>query len=244
MSMPLTRKLRFLFVYPLAVWLLLVAETTERSFRLGVAFVMLGELVRLWADGYVGHVKVNWTQQWRGDAKVGSLVTAGPYAFVRHPLYLGTFLIGVGFCIIGGNPWMSVAALAFFLTVYRRKMAKEEVLLLDEIGASYLAYQAAVPRWVPTLRRYPNRQGRWSWQGLAASKEWKTVIWVLVVIIGLYFREEILQEHEFLPTSKPSAWLKQVILLVTALVLMLTDGVAELTLRRRRALKSASHPAG
>lgn len=232
MQKNLARKLRFLLVYPLLVWMLVVAYTTERHLHLGIALILLGELLRLWADGYVGHVKVNWTQKWRGDQKIGSLVTAGPYAFVRHPLYLGTFLIGAGFCLIAGNVGVSLAALGFFLLVYRRKMAQEETLLRDEVGTPAVVYQAAMPRWLPTFRRYPNRQGQWNWQGIVSSKEWKTLIWVAVVIITLYLREEIAQEHEFFP---PGERVKHVLLLIAALTLMLTDGILELISRRKRA---------
>jgi len=233
MQKGLARKLRFLLVYPLFGWLLLVANTTQRRLHLGIGLVFLGEFLRLWADGYVGRVKVNWTQKWRGDQKIGSLVTAGPYAFVRHPLYLGTFLIGAGFCLIAGSLWVSLAALGFFLIVYRHKMAREELLLRDEVGTPYVVYQAAVPRWLPTFRRYPNRQGRWSWQGVISSKEWKTLIWIVVVIVAFYLREEMVQEHEFFP---PAERMKHVLVLIMALALMLTDGVLELMSRRKRAL--------
>jgi len=231
MGKPFVRKLRFLLVYPLLAWLLLVGETTERHLEIGIGLIVLGELLRVWADGYVGHVKVNWTQKWRGDQKIGSLVTGGPYAFVRHPLYLGTFLIGAGFCVIGGNLWVSAGALVFFLTVYRRKMVKEEALIVDELGAPYLAYQAAVPRWLPTLRRYPDRHGRWSWQGIRASKEWKTVIWITVLLIVFYFREEFLQEREFLP---PKDRVKDVMLLGLLVLLVAVDGTYELARRWKR----------
>lgn len=229
----LARKLRFLIVYPLMVWLLLVAYTTERRLHLGIGLVLLGELLRLWADGYVGHVKVNWTQKEHGEQKIGSLVTAGPYAFVRNPLYLGTFLMGAGFCIIAGHVGASLVACAVFLIIYRRKMIQEEALLSAEVGTPFVVYQAAVPRWLPTFRRYPNRQGQWNWQGIVASKEWKTLIWVVVAVIALYLREEIVQEHEFFP---PGEWVKQILLLVTAIVLMLTDGVIEILSRRKRAV--------
>lgn len=235
-----SRKLRFLLVYPLFVWLLLVAYTTERRLHLGIALIVLGELLRLWADGYVGHVKVNWTQKWRGDQTIGFLVTAGPYAFARHPLYLGTFLIGAGFCLIAGNLWVSLAALGFFLIIYRHKMAREERLLRDEVGTPYVVYQAAVPRWLPTFRRYSNRQGRWSWWGIVSSKEWKTLMWLVVAVVALYLRKEIVQEREFFP---PSEWVKQSLVLATALVLMLTDGAIELMSRRKRALASST-PSG
>lgn len=227
-------KARFVLVWPIAIWLLVAAHTTERRLHVGLALVLLGELLRLWANGYVGHVKVNRTQQWRGDPRIGQLVTAGPYAFVRHPLYLGTLLIGAGFCLMAGNVWLILAALAFFLSVYRRKMVHEEALLKDELGTPYLIYQAAVPRWLPTWRRYPSRQSRWSWRGLWASREWKTVLWVVVIAIAVYLREEIVQEGEFFPSEER---LKQVALLVTGIVLMLSDGVVELFRRwKRRAM--------
>ena len=153
-------KPRFLLVYPLAAWLFIAAVTSERSFRLGIVLVALGETLRLWANGYVGHVKVNRTQTARGDAKIGRLITAGPYAFVRHPLYLGTFLIGLGFCLAVKNLWLSLVALIFFLVVYGVKMRKEERLLLEECGPSYARYLAAVPQWLPIGARYADRQGQ------------------------------------------------------------------------------------
>lgn len=229
--MKLFRKPRFFLVYPLVIWLVATASTSESSLRLGIALVMVGEALRVWANGYVGHVKVNWTQKWRGDAKIGRLITAGAYAYVRHPLYVGTFLIGAGFCEIAGRLWVGLAALGFFLFVYRQKMAQEEAMLRDELGTAYVVYQAAVPRWLPTWRRYPNRQGQWSWHGLIASKEWKTLIWVVVLVLVLYFREESLQEREWFPADE---WMKHALLLLAALGLMLADGVIELARWWRR----------
>lgn len=220
-------KPRFLLVYPLTVWLFATAVTNERSMRLGVLLVALGETLRLWANGYVGHVKVNWTQKARGDAKIGQLITAGPYAFVRHPLYLGTFLIGMGFCLAVENVWISLAALVFFLTVYRAKMRKEEHLLLEECGERYARYAAAVPRWLPVGAWYADRHGQWSWQGIAASKELKTVIWITIVFLALYLREELWQERE--PFSFKHALVATVISL-----LVLWDVVGELRQRLRR----------
>ncbi len=227
-------KPRFLLVYPLVAWLVLVANTTEFQLRVGISLALLGVLLRIWANGYVGHVKVNRTQQWRGDAKIGRLITAGPYAFVRHPLYLGSFLIGAGFCVIVGDLWFSLAALAFFLIVYRRKMAEEERLLFGELGDEVATYQRMVPRWLPTGRRYPYRSGQWSWQGIRASKELKTVVWVVVLLILLYFREEFWQEHEFFAHSK--WWYHATLLGITA-VLIAADGAFELLKRRAKRAK-------
>ena len=230
-------KPRFLFVYPLGVTLFLMSRVTETSLRIGLVVIVLGQIVRLWANGYVGHQKVNWTQKWRGDAKIGRLTTAGPYAFVRHPLYLGTFLIGTGFCIAVGYVWASVLAFAGFWWAYRVKMTQEEALLQDECGKEYSAYHAAVPRLLPFRPPYRHRNGTWKWAGVVASKEWKTVIWVTVVIIGLYFWEERIQEREPF-FGEHAEW--RVLLVVIVIALASIDGAMEL--RKRRA-RQAGQPA-
>ena len=225
------RKPRFVLVYPLVAALFIFGATTERGLHAGILLISLGALLRVWASGYVGQVKVNWTQHERGDAPVGYLVTAGPYAFVRHPLYLGTLIIGMGFCVIVGNIWLSVAAAVFFLVVYRRKMDEEEVTLQHELGGEFEAYRRAVPRWLPTGRRYAQRRGRWTWRGIAVSKEPKTVAWLVILIILLYFREEVLQERELLGGEHG---IKRWGLLGLLVALVAADGIFELLRRRRR----------
>lgn len=231
-------KPRFVFVYPLVVALVIFGRTTEFQFRLGVCLAIVGELIRLWANGYVGHVKVNRTEQPRGGLKIGRLVTAGPYAFVRNPLYLGTFLIGAGFCIAMGNWWLSLLAMACFLFIYGEKMRTEEELLRQECGERYSDYFAKVSRWIPNFRRYADPQGRWAWQGIVASKELKTVVWVTVFLVLLYFREEYLQEGRLFGEQ---VWGKHLLLTLLALFLIAGDGTFELVrkLRRQRAEAAA-----
>ena len=216
------------------VWLFLTAKTTERSLRLGLILIVLGEAIRLWSNAYVGHVKVNWTQKWRGDAKEGHLVTAGPYAYVRNPLYVGSFLIGAGLCLAVRNPLMAAGAFGFFVWSYRRKVRVEESIILDEWGQEYEAYRRGVPRWIPTLRPYPpaSRYGQASWQGIMASKEFKTAIWVSVCVIVLYFREEFLLEHELFAGEH---LVKHATLAALMTGLMATDIIFELVRRSRRA---------
>lgn len=225
------RKPRFALVYVLGAWLFLVAHTTQQTLRLGIAFVLLGELIRLWANGYVGHRKVGRTKLHLKESKIGQLITAGPYAFVRHPLYFGTFLIGAGFCVIVGDLWLSLAALVFFFRVYLRKMWEEERRLMHEWGPAYRAYHRRVPRWLPRWRRYARRHGAWSWLGIGASREWKTLIWLTVLLIVLYFRMEFIQEHEPFFDGRP---ILRITLLVVLLGLVLTDVLIELIRRRPR----------
>ena len=225
------RKARFALVYPLVIWLLIAASPTEKLLRWGGVIIALGELLRLWANGYVGHVKVG--RDIRADRTVvpkGQLITAGPYAFVRHPLYLGTMLIGIGFCLAVGNIWLAAASLLFFLTVYRSKMSEEEQRI-REAYPSYAHYEHHVPRWWPTFRRYAQRHGHWQWRGILASKEWKTVIWITVLFIVLYFHEEILEHKGLMPHQH----IKHMTLMVLTVALIAWDIGFEIRRRLKRA---------
>lgn len=222
-------KPRFLIVYLLAVYFFLIARITEVHFRWGVLWVALGEALRFWANGYVGHVKVNRTADVGRGPKTGQLVTAGPYAFVRNPLYLGSFIIGLGFCVIIGQVWFLALFAATFLVIYHRKITEEEDVLLHEWGKAFERYQRVVPRLFPTWKRYDQTQGQWRWRGIAASKEWKTVLWATVFMILIYFWEEVVQGRESLFNEKP---LLRACLLGIVVILMMTDGIFELLKRR------------
>ena len=237
--MTLLRKPRFFWVYPLAIWIFLAANTSEFSLRLGAALVLLGEALRLWANGYVGHVKVNCTQKWRNEPKMGSLITGGPYAYVRHPLYLGTFLIGLGVCVTVRNIFAALGALLLFALLYRKKAQGEEQIIVEEWGKAYQAYQEQVPRWLPTFRRYSHPHGEWSWEGIRASKELKTLIWVIVCLVALYFREEFWQEHHPLGGEH---WVKHLALAILLITLVAIDGVVELQKRFSRRRLTRARP--
>ncbi len=232
--MRLFRKARFFWVYLLVIVLFATASTSEPSLRLGIALALLGEAVRLWANGYVGHAKVNATQRTRNDPKIGRLITAGPYAYVRNPLYLGSFLIGAGFCVAVRSSLLLFVGAVLCPFVYRKKVAQEERVIRDEWGEEYAAYQQAVPRWLPTWRRYARRSGQWSWQGIAASRELKTLLWVIVSLLAVYFWEEWFKEHEFFVRHD---LVKQVTLVVVLVLLVVGDGVFEWVRGRRAAKK-------
>jgi protein-S-isoprenylcysteine O-methyltransferase Ste14 len=225
------RKPRFVFVYIIFIWFLISSNTTEFLFRIGIAIVLLGEIIRLWANGYVGCSKVNWSRSKEGNKKIGRLITAGPYAFVRHPLYLGTLIMGAGFCIMFGEPLVAIVALGCFLWLYGKKIKEEEERLAFECGQPYELYRKKVPCLFPFRKRFTAREGEWSWNGILASKEWKTCIWSIIVFFIVYLREEIIQEREFLATDK---WFKQLFVLSMMLILVSLDLIFELVIHRKK----------
>ena len=80
--------------------------------------------------------------------------TAGPYARLRHPQYVGLILIMVGFLL----QWPTLATLVMLpvlVYVYRRLAIREEHDVRSEFGAAYDRYAARVPRFVPHLHQAP-----------------------------------------------------------------------------------------
>jgi len=85
------------------------------------------------------------------------LVTSGPFAHVRHPMYLGILLVALGGVLVY-RTWTFVFLLGNFPGLYRRAVREEEALAL-EFGERWVAYAERVPAWLPRPRRRTNRDG-------------------------------------------------------------------------------------
>ena len=78
------------------------------------------------------------------------LATSGPYAYVRHPQYLGFILIMFGFLL----QWPTILTLAMFpvlVAMYVHLAHQEEREVRAELGAEYERYAAKTPGWFPRL---------------------------------------------------------------------------------------------
>ena len=78
------------------------------------------------------------------------LVTWGPFAVVRHPMYLGLLLVALGGVLVY-RVWTFVFLLGNFPGLYLRALREEEALAL-EFGDRWAAYVDCVPAWLPRLR--------------------------------------------------------------------------------------------
>ena len=77
------------------------------------------------------------------------LITVGPFAFVRHPMYAGVLLAALGALLIFKTWGMALFAPMSLVVIARA--AREEVLLAEEFGEAWQAYAARVPKWFPHL---------------------------------------------------------------------------------------------
>jgi protein-S-isoprenylcysteine O-methyltransferase Ste14 len=135
----------------------------------GVLISLLGLLLRGWAAGYLEKGK--------------RLAQDGPYAWVRHPLYAGSFLMAFGFCLAGTGvvPRASVILWSIFLFlfgwIYPRRIVTEELNLEKYFGDAWRSFTARNKRFLPRLR--PTRRtdaDHFLWARYLKNKEYNAAV--------------------------------------------------------------------
>jgi protein-S-isoprenylcysteine O-methyltransferase Ste14 len=157
------------------------------SIATGLPLAFAGEVVRMWAVGYSGVTT-------RGDTVTApALVTAGPYAYVRNPLYAGNFLTAAGFALAftGKNsPLVRLAlvggSLAAMAAIYAVIIPHEERYLRETFGPAFDDYAGRVPRLVPALEPSDPQHGSYDPAviGKAESRTWLT-FGAMVAVLAL-----------------------------------------------------------
>lgn len=145
-----------------AVALAALGKPSAFSVTVGLPIAIAGELLRCWAVGYSGVTT-------RGDAvEAPKLVTAGPYAYVRNPLYVGNFITAAGFAIAFTGKNSALArlgliggALGAMIGVYATIVPHEERFLHEKFGEEFERYCERVPPVVPQLEPMPDGAGEW-----------------------------------------------------------------------------------
>lgn len=123
-----------------------VAQLSASSWRLFVGGCLLGAgiAINLWADKLF---KEKGTSVKPFEPST-ALVTSGPFAFTRHPMYLGMLLIlaGVALCLGSLSPWVVLPAFVWQIT--QRFVRPEEAKLEATFGETYREYKGRVRRWL------------------------------------------------------------------------------------------------
>jgi protein-S-isoprenylcysteine O-methyltransferase Ste14 len=112
------------------------SRPTPPSMAIGVPLSLLGLALRAWAAGCL--------------AKNRQLATAGPYAYTRNPLYIGTLLVAAGLSVSARSIGLAALFTAVFLLVYLPVIRNEEQHL-RKIFPEYAAYAARVPALIPSF---------------------------------------------------------------------------------------------
>jgi protein-S-isoprenylcysteine O-methyltransferase Ste14 len=113
--------------FPLAAVALWLADPGPRSLTAGAVVACVGEALRIWAAGHL---------------EKGREVTAsGPYRLTRHPLYLGSAIIGAGFAVAAASVSAAVVVLGYLVVTLTAAMRGEEAHLTEKFGDAYPEYR-------------------------------------------------------------------------------------------------------
>ena len=127
------------------LWL---ARPSPESLAAGTAVAGVGAALRLWAAGHV--------------EKSREVTSSGPYRYTRHPLYLGSTLVGIGVAVAAGHLWLGLAIVTYLATTFTAAMRAEEAHLREKFGDAYDEYAA---------RRAPASTRAFSWERAWRNRE-------------------------------------------------------------------------
>jgi protein-S-isoprenylcysteine O-methyltransferase Ste14 len=131
---------------PLALILLFVRKGQSDSTLVvpgGILLVSAGQILRLWAVRHIGTISRTRTTRY------GPLMTAGPYAIVRNPLYVGNWLLWTGFTLWSRLLWMLPVAWLIFFFQYRAIARWEASFIRSKYTTAYDKYARQVRAWLP-----------------------------------------------------------------------------------------------
>jgi protein-S-isoprenylcysteine O-methyltransferase Ste14 len=133
----------------LVLWL---ATPTRQSLMMGAVVAVIGESIRLWAAGHLEKSK--------------EVTQSGPYRFTRHPLYLGSSLIGIGLAVAANKLLVAIIVIAYLALTLTAAMRSEEAHLREKFGDAYDAYAE---------RRAPRIERAFSWERAMHNREHHTI---------------------------------------------------------------------
>ena len=133
-----------------AVVTLALAQPTWNTLGWGLAVAAAGELIRIWAAGHL--------------EKGREVTRSGPYRWTRHPLYLGSTIIAIGFAVAAASVAATILVVVYLVLTYGAAITSEEKHLTEKFGAAYPQYKEgrvlAVDRRFSVERALRNREYR------------------------------------------------------------------------------------
>jgi protein-S-isoprenylcysteine O-methyltransferase Ste14 len=144
---------------------LVLARPSRTSWLLGLAMALPGEGLRIWAAGHI--------------EKGREITRSGPSRLVRHPLYLGSTLLGAGFAVASRN-WVVVLLTVLYLGLTLWAAVRTEEATLDSrFAGAYAVYRAGQA--APVRRAF-------DWRRAVRNREHRAVLGLVVAFGYLAIR--------------------------------------------------------
>ena len=152
-------RLRVAVGFFVALVAFLLAEPSWHSVVVGIAIASCGESLRVWAAGHI--------------RKGQEVTTSGPYSLTRHPLYLGSFVIGVGFVWAAGSAVVAILVASYLLVMLWVATTVEEAALRESFGTEYDRYRRG---------QFERSRRRFSLSQVMQNGEHRTLIGFILVL--------------------------------------------------------------
>jgi len=163
---------------------------------LGVA--LFGLAIRVITIGFSGD---NTSGRNTSEGQIADEVNrTGPYATVRHPLYVGNYFMWLGLALFTQNIWFCVAFTFLYWVYYERIMYAEEMFLIDKYGSDYTDWSAVTPAFVPKIGQWTQPKYQFSWRKVVRQEKAGILNLFLVCFLFVAARE-YLRTQTFLSTD-------------------------------------------
>ncbi len=157
------RRVSLGFVFALAV--LFFSRATWRSIAAGAAIGVAGEAIRVWAAGHL--------------EKSREVTSSGPYRVTRHPLYLGSSIMGLGVAVASRSLVVALLMVVYMGATIAAAIRTEEAFLRKQFGDAYDAYAASCG---PTATRRFSLERAWR------NREYRAVVGLAMFVLLLIGR--------------------------------------------------------
>jgi protein-S-isoprenylcysteine O-methyltransferase Ste14 len=118
---------------------------------LAVLISVVGFIIRAYS---IGTTPKGTSGRNRKEQVAESLNVKGIYSIVRHPLYVGNYLIWIGIVIFTFNIYFFLVVSLFFWLYYERIMFAEESYLEKKFGEQFIEWSMQVPAFIPSFRKF------------------------------------------------------------------------------------------
>jgi protein-S-isoprenylcysteine O-methyltransferase Ste14 len=159
--------LGFLF----AIAFVIFSRPTFWTLVVGGAIAVVGVLIRAWASGHID--------------KASTLAVSGPYAYTRNPLYLGSFILGLGFTVAAGVWWLALLFSVWFLGIYLPVMRVEVDDIRSIFGAEFDEYERNVPIFLPRPTPWKRSDRKFDSSLYLRYREYRAAIGAVIALAAL-----------------------------------------------------------